>query len=80
MYLFSEKSPGITKTLIYACGPCGGPTSAKPSWLSLSLRCCCHDQPSLVGDPSVKVSIRSHYSVRAQKHSSKTKNDVLLMR
>ena len=48
--LFSEKSPGITKTLIYACGPCG-PTSAKPSWLSLSLRCCCHDQPSLVGDP-----------------------------
>ena len=45
---FSEKSPGITKTLIYACGPCG-PTSAKPSWLSLSLRCCCHDQPSLVG-------------------------------
>jgi hypothetical protein len=33
---FSEKSPGITKTLIYACGSCGGPTSAKPSWLSLS--------------------------------------------
>ena len=31
---FSEKSPGITKTLNYACGPCRGPTSAKPSWLS----------------------------------------------
>jgi hypothetical protein len=41
-----------SKTLIYACGPgVGGPTSAKPSWLSLSLRRCCHDQPSLVGDP-----------------------------
>ena len=32
---FSEKSPGITKTLIYACGPYG-PTSAKPSWLFVS--------------------------------------------
>ena len=50
LLIISEKSPGITKTLIYACRPCG-PTSAKPSWLSLSLRCCCHDQPSLVGDP-----------------------------
>ena len=29
---FSEKSPWITKTLIYACES-RGPTSAKPSWL-----------------------------------------------
>jgi hypothetical protein len=30
--IFSEKSPWITKTLIYACES-RGPTSAKPSWL-----------------------------------------------
>ena len=42
---------GIKNTNL-RCGPgVGGPTSAKPSWLSLSLRRCCHDQPSLVGDP-----------------------------
>ena len=43
--------PGIKNTNLRRGPTVGGPTSANLSSLSLSLRRCCHDQPSLVGDP-----------------------------
>ena len=49
-YFLVKILPGIKNTNVRRGPGVGGPTSANLSSLSLSLRRCCHDQPSLVGD------------------------------